>query len=382
MLTQNAAVIFLAETVVPSEDARQFHIQETADIFDSMRSIYEAFLGERSTHDVPEILDDSVKLLLRKWVDSATKQFASWKAHAGNLNKTEIVALILDMNTLTRDMEVVVEEAERCSRERVHYLVLVNVCRAVLAFLWAVVTMYVVRNIWRLYKTTHATLQGVNCQLSSLLSSTFDAVVVIANESPFEVLLPSAQLDDIVGQPMLGKSILVCADDDAEKQRLMDFLGSCVTAHKATPQKQWCKWTVRLWSWLLLAADPGPLPIAHICRATWRRFRSHDSSATIETDVELELELAMVASAWTNPTLLALRYIRKDSWVPNVDAQRVGTTHLEAIVGSEAVKHEDDCGTTSSTGSSKHHHKSDASFFFTGSWCNGAHPQMESRVEL
>merc|ERR1712032_765183 len=101
--------------------------------------------------------------------------------------------------------------------------------------------MCVIRRMWLLYRTSHAALQEIDAQQRSLLSATFDAVITVNTKAPFEVLSPSVQLDDIMGQPMIGTSVLDCVTISG-KQRLEAFLKSGVSVCKLASKQPPCFW--------------------------------------------------------------------------------------------------------------------------------------------
>jgi len=64
----------------------------------------------------------------------------------------------------------------------------------------------------------------LTAQHGSLLKSSYDAVIQVSTNSPFEVLEASAQLDHMIGHAMAGQSILEFVPDASERAKLEEFL--------------------------------------------------------------------------------------------------------------------------------------------------------------
>jgi len=300
LYTQNIGVFLLATKCLHG-DGSQSQLNEATDSFSMIRLIGQGLLGEKSIEDIPELLDTSVKVLLREWLERSSTVF-EMRANLDTFTDGQMLTWIRDLHALTKAVDHIVVEATRFAQIRVQVLLLVQICRAVVALLWAFGSMYVIHRLRQLYRTSHAALQEIDAQQRSLLNATFDAVVTVNTKPPFEVLLPSMQLDNIVGQPMTGTSILDCITFSEDKQKLEAFLRK--SASKQSPCF-WCNW-----SSLLLPPKPQPVPVAPMLRTAFRG-RQLDGSL-----LEREIEVAMVTTS--SGRVLAVRLVPNEEAAYNV----------------------------------------------------------------
>ncbi|CAE8731928.1 unnamed protein product, partial [Polarella glacialis] len=192
-----------------------------------------------------------------------------------SLSTEEMAALTLEVNSVTRAMDLVVEDASVFAQSRVRTLLLINVCRALTAVIWSLVSMFIAGKLW----IATETLVLLTAQHGSLLKSSYDAVIQVTAKSPFEVLQASAQLDQMIGQSMAGQSILKYVPDAREKAKLEEFLGSWRSPEQPGYSMRVTKVCTSWWRVASLAKDTFQPSAARVLHTGWQCFEMELSLA-------------------------------------------------------------------------------------------------------
>ncbi|CAE8653122.1 unnamed protein product, partial [Polarella glacialis] len=244
--------------------------------------------------EIPELLDDPVKDRLREWL-KRVQWLESMRPLLQSLSTEEMAALTLEVNSVTRAMDLVVEDASVFAQSRVRTLLLINVCRALTAVIWSLVSMFIAGKLW----IATETLVLLTAQHGSLLKSSYDAVIQVTAKSPFEVLQASAQLDQMIGQSMAGQGILKYVPDAREKAKLEEFLGSWRSPEQPGYSMRVTKVCTSWWRVASLAKDTFQPSAARVLHTGWQCF-------------EMELSLASFLDPGGHH-LLAVRQVGGDS---------------------------------------------------------------------
>ncbi|CAE8614616.1 unnamed protein product [Polarella glacialis] len=279
--TQNLGLDFLSSKFL-NATGTQFHLNPEADSFDRVRVICAGLLGSARGGEIPELLDDPVKDRLREWL-KRVQWLENMRPRLQSLSTEEMAALILDVNSVTRAMDLVVQEASVYAQSRVRTILLINIFRALTAVIWGLATMFIAGKLW----IATETLVLLTAQHGSLLKSSYDAVIQVSAKSPFEVLQASAQLDHMIGQSMAGQSILKYVPDAKEKAKLEDFLGSWSSSKQADFSRRFTEVCTSCWRVASLAKGTFQPSAARVLHTVWHSTFPDGSHSAFEMELSL-----------------------------------------------------------------------------------------------
>ncbi|CAE8718894.1 unnamed protein product [Polarella glacialis] len=299
--TQNIGLVFLSSKYL-NATGTEFHLNPEIDSFDRVRVISSGLLGSVEGGEIPELLDDPVKDRLREWL-KRVQWLESMRPRLQSLSTEEMAALTLEVNSVTRAMDLVVQEASVFAQSRVQTLLLINIFRALTAVIWGLATMFIAGKLW----IATETLVLLTAQHGSLLKSSYDAVIQVSAKSPFEVFQASAQLDHMIGQSMAGQSILKYVPDAGEKAKLEDFLGSWRSPKQPGYSRCVTEVCTSCWRVASLAKDTFQPSAARVLHSVWHCTLPDGSQRASQ----MELSLA----SFLDPSghhLLAVRQVGGD----------------------------------------------------------------------
>ncbi|CAE8635050.1 unnamed protein product [Polarella glacialis] len=258
--TQNIGLVFLSSKYL-NATGTEFHLSPAIDSFDEIRVISAGLLGGDGDGQTPELLDDPIKDRLREWL-KRVQWLESMRPRLQSLSTEEMAALTLEVNSVTRAMDLVVQSASGFAQSRVQTLLLINVFRAVTAVIWGLATMFIAGKLW----IATETLVLLTAQHGSLLKSSYDATIRVSAKAPFEVFQASAQLDNMTGQSMAGQSILKYVSDAGEQAKLEEYLGSWRSPKQPSFSTRFAEVCRSCWTVASLAKDtfqPSPARVLH-----------------------------------------------------------------------------------------------------------------------
>eukprot|EP00931_Biecheleriopsis_adriatica_P080346 TRINITY_DN5370_c0_g1_i1.p1 TRINITY_DN5370_c0_g1~~TRINITY_DN5370_c0_g1_i1.p1 ORF type:complete len:521 (-),score=77.75 TRINITY_DN5370_c0_g1_i1:102-1664(-) len=275
--TQNIGVIFCMrnlETATKYPHRRDYHVDEGVDSFTTLHSIITGLQGTRQVEGVPEALDDEVKDAL-KALGSKIDLFQSLEGNVSSLEMEEMREVIYRINKATMSIDELVKLASARAEHRVHELLMINVLRASMSVLWALVSMVIVGKIWKHYFEAHLELNRVLKMHTALLNSMFDVVVPVSLAGDFQVLEHCKKFEHIAGKEMKAQSIFQCCGDDEAKhqlQRLFDSAKAYEHGNEETSRSSRClEWIRERWWWKLVPASKAekPVHVAPMIRTSW-----------------------------------------------------------------------------------------------------------------
>lgn len=313
-LTQNIGMALLTKRFNMSGEIDDFYAIPELDSFIAVYTITGSLLGSRLEAvdaTIPEILDESVKDALKEW-NERVHQLEAQRANLNSLAEGEIIALVAEVNGMTRDLDFIVNLAEESAEERVLAISSLSIARGGVGVMWASVVSWSIFKIWRPWVTTYIRLQMVEQQQGSLLRATSDILILISMVEPFEVLESDASLDRIVGRPMLGESVLGLSKGAKEQEDLEGLLASI--GHEDAllePLHSGFSWHVgQALARVLPRVDIESLPVAHKIRSCWR-VGCPPSGDLLSQQLDVELMLAGRACSASDKgeVLLAVRFI-------------------------------------------------------------------------
>ncbi|CAE8614048.1 unnamed protein product [Polarella glacialis] len=121
--TQNIGLVFLSSKYLNATET-EFHLNPEADSFDRVRVISAGLLGSARGGKTQELLDDPIKDRLREWL-KRVQWLESMRPHLQSLSTEEMEALTLEVNSVTRAMDLVVQSASVFAQSRVQTLLLI-----------------------------------------------------------------------------------------------------------------------------------------------------------------------------------------------------------------------------------------------------------------
>lgn len=262
--TDRIALVFLLKRLLPSKQVDEV-IPEP---FEQLQTIINGLLEEGKAENIPEALDVHVKTALIGWAEQHIRPLYDTYQRLSDLSEAELWQAVVAVNAATLSVDAIVDKASAASNGRVKVLLAVSIVRTVTGALWATLVAISFGSVWRPYIETYNKLQVVEQESASILRAAFDAVISVSSASPFNVIVSDANLDHLLGQPMLGKSVLECAESTAEKVELFEALSR---AHgTAAAQASWSSPVeARCW-WNLFPQTPlESLPVATMIRTDW-----------------------------------------------------------------------------------------------------------------
>ncbi|CAE8702287.1 unnamed protein product [Polarella glacialis] len=200
-----------------------------------------------------------------------------------SLSTEEMAALTLEVNSVTRAMDLVVEGASAFAQSRVQTLLLINVFRALTMVIWLLATMFIAGKLW----IATETLVLLTAQHGSLLKSSYDAVIQVSAKSPFEVLQASAELDHMIGQSMACQSILKYVPDHVEKAKLEEFLSSWRSPKQPGYSMSFTEVCTSCWREASLAKDTFQPSAARVLHTVWHCTCPDGSQRAFEMELSL-----------------------------------------------------------------------------------------------
>ncbi|CAE8718890.1 unnamed protein product [Polarella glacialis] len=279
--TQNIGLVFLSSKYL-NATGTEFHLNPEIDSFDRVRVISAGLLGSVEGGEIPELLDDPVKDRLREWL-KRVQWLESMRPRLQSLSTEEMAALTLEVNSVTRAMDLVVQSASVFAQSRVQTLLLINIFRALTAVIWGLATMFIAGKLW----IATETLVLLTAQHGSLLKSSYDAVIQVSAKSPFEVLQASAQLDHMIGQSMAGQSVLKYVPDAGEKAKLEDFLGSATPLKPPDYSRRFTEVCTSCWKVASLAKGTFQPSAARVLHTVWQCTFPDGSQRAFEMELSL-----------------------------------------------------------------------------------------------
>jgi nitrate/nitrite-specific signal transduction histidine kinase len=221
--TQQIGVLFLSKPYVTG-------LLDERDTFEGLQCTVDVLLGEQTATqncalNIPEMLDDDVKSSLRQWV-SHIDRLRDKYFRIVSLSKAEVRETISEVQRATDAIDAIVERASAAAQGRVEVIRWISIIRVITGLLWAVVVAVCFGGVYRPYVTSFKRLQVMERESRSILGAAFDAIVAVNPESPFKIITSSDQFDHLMGQAMVGKSVLSCAQSPAEEQKLLKLLNA------------------------------------------------------------------------------------------------------------------------------------------------------------
>uniref|UniRef100_A0A7S0FXW0 Uncharacterized protein n=1 Tax=Pyrodinium bahamense TaxID=73915 RepID=A0A7S0FXW0_9DINO len=304
--TQHLGLIFVTESMamdIPWNGTDRFLMsRDTQSALKQIDEVCNGLLGKQTGAElgIPEMLDEKVKVSLRKWVDETFAPLRRLvKQPPRSLSRGQLAEVVQKVNEATYAVDFVVDEASARSKSRVDLLLGISLARLILGFVWALCTGCAFGCLWIPYVQTYNRLQVVEQELKSLLRAAFDVVVPVQAEPPFEVLGCEQELGHFIGRPIASGSILTCANGQNEEQRLREFIErghggtSCqpASAASATGRCQQradnrCQGCAEP-CWWNLVPEPPPdqLPVAPMICSHWKRGQPETEQQTFKVDV-------------------------------------------------------------------------------------------------
>jgi hypothetical protein len=269
----------------------------------------DVLLGEQAATqncapDVPEMLDDDVKSALRRWVAHIDRLRIKY-SDVVSLSEAEVRETIGDVQLATRAVDAIVERASAAAQGRVEVIGWISVIRVITGLLWAVVVAICFGGVYRPYVTTFKRLQMIERESRSFLGAAFDAIVVVSPESPFNIITSSDQFDHLMGQAMVGKSVLSCAQGPVEEQKLLKLLDTA--GQSGQNISSWFSRLENICWWSLIPQMPVyHSPVASMINTSWW-YGLDEAQQSFKVEV-LAINRSYVATPGkTCPTLLVVR---------------------------------------------------------------------------
>lgn len=284
--TQRVGVLLL-ERMVLSASGGEPDLDEIEYTLQQMQSTCRQLLGEDTAGESkgpPEMLDTDVKESLREWITENLESLL--ELASGSLEHQHARTVVSSVDSATLAVDKVVNAASEASNGRVEVLSILSISRACLGVLWAVMAVAAFSSAWRPYVRTHNQLQASEQQRKALLRAAFDVVISVYPATPFQIAEDSPELSHLLGQPVLGKSMLHFTSEADERDRLKEFLSrelelpTC-SSEPSLPERWW---------WNLTPHGPlCNLPVAPMIRSQWL--------AGAGSDQVLHVEILVVGSA-------------------------------------------------------------------------------------
>eukprot|EP00931_Biecheleriopsis_adriatica_P080347 TRINITY_DN5370_c0_g2_i1.p1 TRINITY_DN5370_c0_g2~~TRINITY_DN5370_c0_g2_i1.p1 ORF type:complete len:522 (-),score=76.58 TRINITY_DN5370_c0_g2_i1:162-1727(-) len=317
--TQNIGVKFCMrnlETATNSPHQLDYHVDTEVNSFTKLHSIINGLQGTRQVEGVPEALDEEVKDALRD-LGGEINRIQSLEGNVSLLEMEEMREVIFGINKATLSIDGLVRLASARAEYRVHELLMINVLRATMSVIWAMVSMVIVGKIWKHYFEAHLELSRVLKMHTALLSSMFDVVVPVSVTGDFQVLEHCKKFEHIAGRQMKAQSIFQCCwDDDAkhELQRLFDSAKSYEPASEESSRSSRClEWMRERWWWKLVPAgdDEKPIHVAPMIRTSWAFGQDE-----LRREVPLEVMVTPCIKQPVHTAFLAFRLLTGPTEIP------------------------------------------------------------------
>lgn len=343
---QNIGLVYSMHNLEASRVSLDYHAHPGTDSFDTMESVIGSLLGIVEVDEVPEALDPGVKESLREFNETLSK-IKSVQQAVPSMTLPELKKTVADINAATLSIDHIVHAASEGANRRVRELLVVNIFRALVQFLYACVTMSIVGNIWAHYYAAYMKLDSVQKRQMTMLNTMFDVVVPISIGDDFVVLQSHSKLDHLLGRNMQGINILSCAIDlDAreELQKLLRFAAHSLNSDKVDQRSQCVSsWVRQSWWWNLVPCVCNEeFPVAPMIRTTL--CRASVGAPGLPKDVQLEAIATPYYSVTGNSgtLLLGLRVITHPDTPLEInlafdpfEAERIqDTAEIEAVAAS------------------------------------------------
>lgn len=312
--TERVGVTLLSEKFLPR--GRDIDGLPKDSPIQTLGELCESLLGERSqlseaarsgiSHTeggcAAEMLDEDVKDALRAWKRDYLSSLQDLHTRAQTLSTSEWHEVVDLVHDAAQAVNAVVTAAATKSNGRVQVLLVISIVRAITGVMWAFAVAYTFGKVWRPYVQTYNQLQVYKQEAKSFLCAAFDALVPVSTVAPFHVLSSDVKFDHMLGQPMLGKSILSCAKGPEEEQALLSVLGRAKGADATRNSWMSCAEKSAWWN-ILPQKPPDCLPVATMISTCWNSPHVEDG---LKVEV-LVVDKAYASSTTADTTLLVVR---------------------------------------------------------------------------
>mmetsp|Transcript_28895 Transcript_28895/g.46510 ORF Transcript_28895/g.46510 Transcript_28895/m.46510 type:complete len:519 (-) Transcript_28895:64-1620(-) len=291
-------------------------VSDIEDAFDELHCIVDGLLGNQKTTQscAPEMLDDDVKVFLQQWVAKHIGVLRETYSRIAFLTAADLRESIVAVEEATQAVDTIVERASAASERRVSILAWISILRVITGLVWAVVVAACFGGVYKPYVTTFKRLQVIEQESRSLLGAAFDAVVAINPAPPFNVISSSDKFDHLVGQSMLGKSVLSCAEGPVEEEKLAKLLS--VAGQAGHRISSWFSYLETMCWWSLVPQmSIYHKPVASMISTSWWYGRGEEQRS-LKLEV-LAVNRSCVGSIEEDcPTLLVVRQACCDAGDP------------------------------------------------------------------
>jgi len=307
--TEHIGSVSLASKYLPTEA-----IYDKAATFSRLEDTVAMLMGKATPEmiDLPsfpddiEILDNTVKAALEKWVLFYLDPISDSFDRLEGMNGTEVSSMIKAVQVAIEQVDLIVIKATEASTRRVKGLMNVSIIRLIIGFIWGIAVSCSFVNVWRPYVFAFNRLQVMEQQTTSILRSAFDAVVTVSSDAPFRIVSSNGIFDDLLGRPMQGQSVLSCAVGKEEQLALANLLDAANGS--GAQQRTWLnRFEADFWWKMVPQKSPETLPVAAMIST---QFQCGKQARRVEV---LVVNQAVSNQAGHNQTLLVVREVTSQS---------------------------------------------------------------------